>query len=214
MIERRELPTDWDADIQPFPADAKGMASRASSGKVLNQVAKHVPWLLGGSADLAPSTNTLLTFDGAGDFSAGNYAGRNFHFGIREHAMGAILQRHGPVRSAGLRGHVLRLHRLHAAVDPPGRHHGPAGVLRLHARFDRRGRRRPDAPADRASGRAAGDPQPAGDPPGRRQRSGRGVQGRHAAERSARRACADAAEPAHARPREIRLGRRAEARRL
>jgi transketolase len=90
LIERRELPADWDADMQPFAADAKGMASRVSSGKVLNQVAKRVPWLLGGSADLAPSTNTLFTFEGAGDFSADNYAGRNFHFGIREHAMGSI----------------------------------------------------------------------------------------------------------------------------
>jgi transketolase len=90
MIERRELPPDWDADMQPFPADAKGMASRVSSGKVLNQVAKRVPWLLGGSADLAPSNNTNLSFEGAGDFSADNYAGRNFHFGIREHAMGSI----------------------------------------------------------------------------------------------------------------------------
>ena len=90
MIDRRELPAGWDADIQPFPADAKGMASRASSGKVLNQAAQRIPWLLGGSADLAPSTNTLLKFDGAGDFEAGQYGGRNFHFGIREHAMGAI----------------------------------------------------------------------------------------------------------------------------
>jgi transketolase len=86
---RGELPKGWDADIQPFPADAKGMASRASSGKVLNQVAKNVPWILGGSADLAPSNNTRLTFDGAGDFEAKNYAGRNLHFGVREHAMGA-----------------------------------------------------------------------------------------------------------------------------
>ena len=67
------------------------MASRSSSGKVLNQVAKNVPWLLGGSADLAPSTNTLLTFDKVGDFSVQNPGGRNFHFGIREHAMGAIV---------------------------------------------------------------------------------------------------------------------------
>ena len=66
------------------------MASRVSSGKVLNQVAQRVPWLVGGSADLAPSTLTLLQFDGAGDFLPGSYAGRNFHFGIREHAMGAI----------------------------------------------------------------------------------------------------------------------------
>jgi transketolase len=90
MIQNSELPADWDAEIQPFPTDAKGLASRVSSGKVLNQIAKRVPWLLGGSADLAPSTNTLLTFDGTGDFSANNYGGRNFHFGIREHVMGSI----------------------------------------------------------------------------------------------------------------------------
>jgi transketolase len=90
LIRRRELPAGWDADVQQFPADAKGVASRASSGKVLNQVAKRVPWLLGGSADLAPSNKSELTFDEVGDFQAGNYAGRNFHFGIREHAMAAI----------------------------------------------------------------------------------------------------------------------------
>jgi transketolase len=89
LIDCRELPAGWDAEIKPFPADAKGMATRASSGKVLNQVAGRVPWILGGSADLAPSTNTLLKFDGAGDFEAGQWGGRNFHFGIREHAMGA-----------------------------------------------------------------------------------------------------------------------------
>ncbi len=91
LISRGELPAGWDADIATFEPDAKGIASRSSSGKVLNQVAKNVPWLLGGSADLAPSTNTLLKFDAAGgDFSATNYGGRNFHFGIREHAMAAI----------------------------------------------------------------------------------------------------------------------------
>ena len=87
MMLGGELPQGWDADIQTFETDTKGIASRASSGAVLNQVAKNVPWLLGGSADLAPSTNTLLKFDGAGDFSAQNPGGRNFHFGIREHAM-------------------------------------------------------------------------------------------------------------------------------
>lgn len=89
-IIRGELPQGWDADIPTFPADAKGLATRASSGKVLNAVAKNIPWMIGGSADLAPSNNTLLTFPEAGHFSAGNYAGRNLHFGIREHAMGAI----------------------------------------------------------------------------------------------------------------------------
>ena len=87
-IDRHELPHGWDIDIQTFPADAKGMASRVSSGKVLNQIAKNVPWLLGGSADLAPSNNSRL--DKTDDFEAGHYAGRNFHFGIREHAMAAI----------------------------------------------------------------------------------------------------------------------------
>ncbi|MEN6405412.1 MAG: transketolase [Thermoguttaceae bacterium] len=90
MIERRELPEGWDAELPVFPADAKGMASRSSSGKVLNAAAKRVPWLVGGSADLAPSNNSRLGFDGAGDFEADQYAGRNFHFGIREHAMGAL----------------------------------------------------------------------------------------------------------------------------
>jgi len=89
QIQRRELPDDWDVDIPQFEADAKGMASRASSGKVLNQVAKHVPWLLGGSADLAPSNKTELTFDQVGHFQVDCYSGRNFHFGIREHVMAA-----------------------------------------------------------------------------------------------------------------------------
>ncbi|HYL76169.1 MAG TPA: transketolase [Bryobacteraceae bacterium] len=90
-MQRRELPKDWDADMPVFPTDAKGMGGRDSSGKVLNAIAKRVPWMIGGSADLAPSTKTRLTFDGAGDFEAGSYGGRNMHFGIREHAMGSIL---------------------------------------------------------------------------------------------------------------------------
>ena len=90
QILRHELPAGWDADIPVFPADVKGMASRASSGKVLNQVAKRIPWLLGGSADLAPSNNTNLNFAPVGDFSATNPRGRNFHFGVREHAMGSF----------------------------------------------------------------------------------------------------------------------------
>ncbi len=86
-----ELPQDWDAAMKPFPADAKGMASRASSGKVLNQIAQRVPWMLGGSADLAPSNKSELTFpEAGGDFRMESPAGRNFHFGIREHAMAAI----------------------------------------------------------------------------------------------------------------------------
>jgi transketolase len=90
-MQHRQLPEGWDRDLPEFPADPKGLATRESSATVLNAVAKNIPWLIGGSADLAPSTKTRLTFAGSGDFSAGNYAGRNFHFGIREHAMGAIL---------------------------------------------------------------------------------------------------------------------------
>jgi len=90
-MQKRQLPDGWDAEIPSFPADPKGMAGRDASGKVANALAKRVPWLIGGSADLAPSTKTRLTFDGAGDFEAASYSGRNFHFGIREHAMGSIL---------------------------------------------------------------------------------------------------------------------------
>ncbi len=90
-MQKRQLPDDWDRDLPVFPADPKGMAGRDASGKVLNVLAKNVAWLIGGAADLAPSTKTRLTFDGAGDFEAGTYAGRNFHFGIREHAMASVL---------------------------------------------------------------------------------------------------------------------------
>ena len=91
MIHRGALPEGWDADIPVFPADEKGMAGRDASGKVENAIAKRVPWLLGGAADLAPSTKTRITFEGAGDFQRGSPAGRNFHFGVREHAMGSIV---------------------------------------------------------------------------------------------------------------------------
>jgi len=88
-MQRRELPVGWDKNLPTFPADAKGMATRESSGKVLNALAQSVPWLIGGSADLATSNKTNLKFEGAGDFQADSYAGRNLHFGVREHTMGA-----------------------------------------------------------------------------------------------------------------------------
>jgi transketolase len=111
-MQHRQLPDGWDAEIPTFPVDAKGLAGRDASGKVLNGIAKRVPWIVGGAADLAPSTKTRLTFDGAGDFgpqrapsgakidSHGqvheteqpfSYGGRNLHFGVRELAMGAAL---------------------------------------------------------------------------------------------------------------------------
>jgi transketolase len=88
---RRELPEGWDGGLPEFPADSKGIATRDASGHALNVLARNVPWLLGGSADLGPSCKTRLTFEGAGDFNAENSGGRNLHFGIREHAMTAIL---------------------------------------------------------------------------------------------------------------------------
>jgi transketolase len=88
-MQRRELPDGWDKNLPTFPADAKGIATRESSGKVLNTLAQNIPWLIGGSADLATSNKTNLTFEGAGDFQPGEYAGRNLHFGVREHVMGA-----------------------------------------------------------------------------------------------------------------------------
>jgi transketolase len=90
-MSKRELPDGWDAELPTFPADTKGLASRDSSGKVLNAIARHYPWLIGGSADLAPSTKTRLTFEEAGDMEGDNPGGRNLHFGVREHAMGAVL---------------------------------------------------------------------------------------------------------------------------
>ena len=89
QIERRELPAEWERNLPVFPADPKGMAGREASGKVLNVLAQNIPWLLGGSADLGPSNKTILA--GAGDFQAHSPGGKNVHFGIREHAMAAVV---------------------------------------------------------------------------------------------------------------------------
>jgi transketolase len=91
LMQRRELPAGWDKNLPVFPADPKGLAGRDASGKVLNVLAQNIPWLLGGSADLGSSNKTLLTYAGAGDFQADNPGGKNLHFGIREHAMAAIV---------------------------------------------------------------------------------------------------------------------------
>jgi transketolase len=90
-VQHRQLPDGWNKNLPSFPADAKGVATRDSAGKVLNVVAENVPWMVGGSADLATSDRTRLKFEGAGDFQAGSHGGRNLHFGVREHGMGAIL---------------------------------------------------------------------------------------------------------------------------
>src|SRR5262249_7040157 len=91
QMQRRELPSGWDRNLPVFPADPKGIAGREASGKVLNVLAQNIPWFLGGSADLGPSNKTTLKFEGAGDFQANTPGGKNLHFGIREHAMAAIV---------------------------------------------------------------------------------------------------------------------------
>ena len=90
QLLKGDLPEGWDKDLPTFAADAKGLATRDSGGKALNAIARNLPWMLGGAADLSPSTKTNLTFEGAGAFEAETYGGRNLHFGIREHAMGSI----------------------------------------------------------------------------------------------------------------------------
>jgi transketolase len=91
LMQRRELPAGWDRNLPAFPADAKGIEGREASGKALNVLAQNIPWLLGGSADLGPSNKTTLKFDGAGHFQPESRGGRNLHFGVREHAMAAVV---------------------------------------------------------------------------------------------------------------------------
>ena len=100
-MQKRALPDGWDKNLPNFPADPKGMATRESSGKVLNALAQNIPWLVGGSADLAKSNKTNLVFEGAGDFFTNEFKGRNIHFGVREHGMGAAVN---GLTLSGLRG--------------------------------------------------------------------------------------------------------------
>jgi transketolase len=89
-MRHRLLPDGWDANLPEYPADEKGLAGRDASGKMLNAIAPHVPWLIGGSSDLARSNKSRLTFDGAGNFCPDEHDGRNLHFGVREHAAAAV----------------------------------------------------------------------------------------------------------------------------
>jgi transketolase len=138
QIQHRELPAGWDKNLPVFPADAKGMATRESSGKVLNTLAQNIPWLIGGSADLAKSNKTNLLFDGAGDFFTGEFKGRNIHFGVREHAMGAATN---GITLTGPRAFsaTFSLPASRCAPACAGRPDGNQSHLHLHARFDRRG---------------------------------------------------------------------------
>ncbi len=199
------LPEDWDADIPVFPADAKGLATRESSGKVLNAIANRVPWLLGGSADLAPSNKTKL--ESRRPAPSAVHARRTQHPFRRARARDG-LDRQRP-RSGGparLRGDLPGLLRLHAPADPARRPDGAAGLPRLHPRFDRGGRGRADPPAGRAPAGAPRDPRPRHLPPGRRQRGGGGLSGHHAAQAPAGGAGAQPPAAADRRPDEVRPG--------
>ncbi len=120
-----QAPEGWDREIPTFEPDPKGLASRDASGKVLNTIAPNIPWLVGGSADLAPSNKTRLEFEGAGDFESNAYGGRNLHFGIREHAMGAIAN---GLALSGLRPYVGTFLIFSDYMRPPTR---LASMMRL-----------------------------------------------------------------------------------
>ena len=213
-MQRRELPAGWDRNLPVFPADAKGIAGRDASGKVLNVLAQNIPWLLGGSADLGPSNKTTLTFAGAGDFQAETPGGRNLHFGIREHAMAAIVNglSLSKLRAFGATFFIFSDYarpaiRLSALMELPaifvfthdamgdgedGPTHQPVEHLASLARHSR-------------AGRAAAR---------RRQRSRRSLPLHHAAAPSAGRAGAVAPAAADPGPQQIRPGIRRRARRL
>ena len=179
QMQRRELPAGWDRNLPVFPADPKGLAGRDASGKVLNVLAQNIPWFLGGSADLGPSNKTTLTFTARAIFS--RQPGRkNLHFGIREHAMAAMVNGLVAVQAPGLRRDVLHLQRLRPARDPAFGPDGVADHFHLHARRHGRRRGRPDPPAGGATGVAARHSR-AGHVAARRcQRSRRGLSLHHA----------------------------------
>ena len=217
MIQTRELPKGWENDA----ADVPGRRQRHGHAHLRRQGAQRdsprtFPGCLGGSADLAPSTKTLLTFDEAGgDLSADNPGGRNMHFGIREHAHGRRRQRHGALRPAGVRRDVLRVHRLLPAVAAAGRDHEDPDasscsrtIRSASAKMARRiSRSSTWPPAARfrtwsCCGRATPTKRPT---PG---------ESRSQQNRPAGRDDPHAAKPADARPHEVRAGRRRGQRRL
>ena len=186
-----------------FTAENGSVATRDAGGTVMNAIAAELPELMGGSADLDPSTKTYLK--GFGDFEPGNYAGRNVHFGVREHAMGCRGQRHRLARRAtSIHGDLLQLRRLHEARGALGRAQPPARRVRLHARFDLPGRRRADASAGGATRDVAGAAEHGGDSPRRFGRGRRSMEVRGGFRRPAGGARAQPAEASV--PRRARRG--------
>ncbi len=154
LIQAREMPEGWDKDIPTFPADPKGLASRESNSKVLNAVAKNVPWLIGGAADLAPSTKTLIK--DAGEFRARHVRRQELPLRDSRTRHGRDREWDGAFGAPGVWGDILHLLRLHATGCSPRGVDGLAGHLHLHPRLNWLGRRRPDPPTDRADDVATG----------------------------------------------------------
>ncbi len=151
-MQHRQLPEGWDKEHPRLPRRRQGPGRPRRLGEGAERGgARTFPGSIGGSADLAPSTKTRLTFEGAGDFEAGSYGGRNFHFGIREHAMGAVLNGLSLSKVRPYGSGFLIFSDYGRPADPPRRDHGDPGHLRLHPRLDRRGRGRADASAGRAA---------------------------------------------------------------
>ena len=181
QMQRRELPAAWDRNLPNFPADPKGIAGRDASGQVLNVLAQNIPWLIGGAADLGPSNRTTLKFAGAGDFEPGSSSGRNLHFGIREHAMAAIVNglSLSKLRAFGSTFMIFSDYarpaiRLSAMMELPT-------IFVFTPRRHGRRRRRTDAPASRATRFAARHAGPGRAAAGGCQRSRRGLSLHHAA---------------------------------
>ena len=168
VFKERRLPDGWSDALPTFEPDAKGVATRKASGEVLTAIAPVLPELWGGSADLAGSNNTtpkgepsFLPAEHSTKKFSGNEYGRVLHFGIREHAMGSVHERHRPARRhPRVRRHVPGVLRLHAPRGPPRGAHGPARHLRVDPRLHRSRRGRTDPPAGRAPGRPARHPRP------------------------------------------------------
>ena len=212
MLLAGQLPGDWNADLPQFPADATGMATRDASGKVLNSIAKNIPWLIGGAGDLSPSTKTTL--DNASSLEPGQPDGRIMHFGVREHAMGAVVN--GLVLSK-LRAFGATFLTFSDYMRPSLRLAAMMELPVFHVfthEFDRSRRGRSDASADRAAGGAARHSEHDRAAPGRRQRSPRGLQGHFRLDPGARLSRAQPAKTPDIRPRPLRPRGRSRTRRL
>ncbi len=222
------LPAGWDAAIPAFPADPKGMASRVASGKVLNAVAPRLPMLIGGSADLNPSTNTAL--QGLGDFESPaldpadrqgtvgpewGYGGRNIHFGVREHAMASIMN--GMAAHGGTIPFGATFLTFSDYLRPALRLAALMGLKVIHVFTHDSIALGEDGPTHQPIeqiGGAQGDPEPAGDPSRRRQRDRRRLAGGAGSEEPPGGARPLPPESAHPRPEPLRPGRGAPARGL